>query len=102
MPHCGHLEEDRVDAGVPLLADDVRRKTGVLVVQPRPSPGWKAARFKGLDDAVGDRLPDLGLGRQSSSPLGLVTTLRCPNWLCAHSIDPDVGEAAHPLPATEP
>jgi hypothetical protein len=59
----GNGEEQRVDAGVVPLADDVGRGAAVPVGSPRLPPRGQPAVTEGIDDLLGDLAAEFGLAR---------------------------------------
>ena len=63
-------EQDRVEAPVRPLADDVGGCPGVLTEPPRTTPRRHGAALKGTDDLVGNGLADVVLVWHDCSPPG--------------------------------
>ncbi len=65
MALASDLQQQRIDAAVPIPGDDVRGESGVFICRPRLTPRRKLAAGEGLNDLVGNLLAKFGLARHS-------------------------------------
>ena len=68
--HGRYGQDQGIDSPIILLADDVRRGSGVLVQGPGTPPRSHLSSFQMFDDGADDVLADLGLSGHGRLPFG--------------------------------